>query len=353
MPEQPRNILLGMLISNGDCLMATVIARQIKTDYPGSRLTWAISDRCRSVIENNPYVDAVWEVKLNSREDGVGEGWHRFREEAMKKKEAGAFDEVFFTQIYPSNVHHFDGTTRGTIYLSYPHPVTVDARPVLRLKEEEKERVRQFAEHHRLKDYKEVILFECTSFSGQSFVTPAWALEVARGLADQREGVLIILSTHESLETGHPRILTASTLSLRENAALTHYCHLLAGCSSGITWMAVSDAAKRLPMVQFLNRGTGFRFASVAWDHRYWGLDDTQIIETTERDPQKAVILLRYTLDAGIGAARLRYHQRLKPRFRSLLKYWFMFFRKGKWGKSFGIVRQFIRRNYRGGKPSA
>ncbi|MEQ1577992.1 MAG: hypothetical protein ABL894_10090, partial [Hyphomicrobium sp.] len=59
-------ILLGQLGSNGDCLYATTIARQIKKDFPGCHLTWAISSLCTRVLDNNPDVDEVWEVPVQS-----------------------------------------------------------------------------------------------------------------------------------------------------------------------------------------------------------------------------------------------------------------------------------------------
>lgn len=346
MEKAPKKILLGMLVANGDCLMATVIARQIKQDYPGSHLTWGISNLCRPVIEENPYVDDIWEIPLKDKKEGEKEGWFRFVEGALKKKQEGIFDEVFFTQVYPSNVFHFDGTTRGTIYNAYPHPVTVDARPVLRLRNSETDRVKAFAAEHRLNDYQHVILFECSSFSGQSFVTPEWALALSNRLLAEREDLFIILSTHLNLSQTHPRMTTATSLSLRENAELTKYCSLLIGCSSGITWMAVTDWAKRLPMIQFLKRGKGFSFASVAYDHRYWGLDDSQILETTEKNVEKAGQLVSSVLEKGLLDVKPSCHQQLKPRFISLLKYAFMFFRKGRFAKSWGIVSNFYRRNY-------
>lgn len=336
-----------MLISNGDCLMATVIARQIKQDYPGCHLTWAISNLCRQVIENNPYVDAIWEIHLKDKKSGEKEVWHSFVKEAEQKKAKEKFDEIFLTQIYPSNVHHFDGTTRGTIYNAYPHHITVDAKPVLRLNDHEIAKVKEFSLKYGLLDYKDVILFECSPFSGQSFVTPEWALNVSKKLVGIHNNLLIILSTHLSLQTGHPRIVSASDLPLRENAELTKYCTLLAGCSSGITWIASTDWAKRLPMIQFLRRGTGFTFASVAYDHKYWGLDDSQIIETTKQDTGYAVKLISDVLAKGVEICKPLYHQVLRPKFTSLLKYSFIFFRRGQFGKSFGVLRNFIKRNYR------
>lgn len=346
MQDHPKKILLGMLVANGDCLMATVLAKQIKKDFPGCHLTWAISNLCRQVIEENPDVDAIWEIPLNNKKEAEKEGWYRFASEAIQRKEKGEFDEVFFTQIYPSNVHHFDGTTRSTIYNAYPFPVTEDARPVLRLREDEVNRVNSFAAKHQLTSFSKVMLFECSAFSGQSFVTPEWAIDVSRKLLTLHDDLFIILSTHLELSNLPPRMATASVLCLRENAELTKYCSLLVGCSSGITWIATTDWAKRIPMVQFLRRGKGFTFASVAYDHRYWGLDDQQIIETTVEDKAYAVELISRVLTKGVKEAREEFHMNLRPRMISLLKYWFMFFRKGKFGKSFRILKNFYRRNW-------
>jgi ADP-heptose:LPS heptosyltransferase len=346
MQDTPKKILLGMLVANGDCLMATVLAKQIKKDYPGCHLTWAISNLCRQVIENNPDLDAIWEIQLADKKAGEKEGWFSFQREALQKKETGEFDEIFFTQIYPSNVHNYDGTTRGTIYHAYPHPVTADARPVLRLYDDEIKKIFLFAEQNQLNKYKHVVLIECSAFSGQSFVTPEWALAVAGALVQQFNNLLVIISTHLKLDSPHDRIIMGNRLSLRENAELTKYCTLIVGCSSGITWMATTDWAKQLSMIQFLKRGIGFTFASVAYDHQYWGLDNSQIIETTNEGINDAVELISDVLNKGIVACKPEYHQELRPRFVSLLKYSFMFFRRGKFGKSMKIVKNFIRRNY-------
>ncbi len=52
--------------------MATALARQIKQDYPGCFLTWAISYKYKPVIENNPYIDAIWEVRHAENETIFG-----------------------------------------------------------------------------------------------------------------------------------------------------------------------------------------------------------------------------------------------------------------------------------------
>lgn len=341
-----KKILLGMLVANGDCLMATVLAKQIKQDYPNCHLTWAISNLCRQVIEKNPYVDSIWEIELPDKKAGEGEAWFSFVNQANSRKASGEFDEMFFTQIYPSNVHFYDGTTRSTVYNAYPRKITVDATPVLRLQEKEVSRVNDFVTVNKFENFKHVVLFECSSFSGQSFVTLNWATAVSGKLVSLFEDLIIIISTHQKLSISHPRILSGSEISLRENAELTKYCDLLVGCSSGITWIATSDWAKRLPMIQFLRKGIGFTFASVAYDHKYWGLDDSQIIETTNNDISNAVSLITMVLKKGVLEAKLKYHQRLRPRLISMFKYSFMFLRKGKFMKSFSIVKNFLLRNY-------
>ena len=59
----PKKIILVQLYSNGDCLYATAVARQIKQDFPGSHLTWAIASFCKSIIINNPFVDEILKLK--------------------------------------------------------------------------------------------------------------------------------------------------------------------------------------------------------------------------------------------------------------------------------------------------
>ena len=77
-----KKILLGQLLANGDCLYATAIARQIKVDYPGCHLTWAISSLCASILDGNPHVDKVWVVPINNRAE-IKNAWTQFEKEAL------------------------------------------------------------------------------------------------------------------------------------------------------------------------------------------------------------------------------------------------------------------------------
>jgi hypothetical protein len=192
--EKPKKILLGQLNSSGDCIFATIIAHQIKIDYPGCHLTWAIGSMCRSVINGNPHVDEIWEIPLKSIAE-VTEVWRQFEQEALEKKRRGDFDEIFLTQIAPGNLHNYDGMIRSSIFRGYPSRITVPVTPILRLSPIEIENVCRFAASHFIANKDQVILFECSPKSGQSFVTPEFALEVAKKIVAKYSDVSVILSS--------------------------------------------------------------------------------------------------------------------------------------------------------------
>src|SRR5688572_16686039 len=78
----------------------------------------------------------------------------------------------------------------------------------------------------------------------------------------------VVLTSPRSF-TSTATIIDASILSIRENAALTHYCNLLIGCSSGITWLSTSTAGNFLPMVQLLDPNAAFMNAPSVDFERY------------------------------------------------------------------------------------
>ena len=118
------------LVSLGDCLYVTAVARQIKQDYPGCHLTWAISNRCSPVILNNPYVDEIWEVFSESMSD-VGKAWGETKKVALERKEKGIYDYIFFTQINPDNFFNYDGTIRSSTFRANTHPITFLVIPII------------------------------------------------------------------------------------------------------------------------------------------------------------------------------------------------------------------------------
>lgn len=313
-PSVRKRVLLGHLGARGDCLYATAVARQIKQDFPDCHLTWAVGSMCRAIVEGNPYVDEIWEFPMAIHGEMIA-AWEVFHRQAEARRQAGEFDEVYYTQIYPDNFRNFDGTVRASIFRGYPRPITVPVTPVVRLTDDEVRRVREFAQRHGLESGGPVLLFEYSAGSGQTFVDTAFARTAALEIVSRLPDARVILASHVPFAPEHPRIIDGSPLGFKENAELTKYCTLLIGCSSGLSWLCTSDWAKPLPKIQLLKRETSV-FASFVHDHERFGLPTDQIIEITDCPPRRLVDCVVTAVDQGFAAARETYHEPIRPDFR-------------------------------------
>src|SRR3984885_13663661 len=277
-------ILLGMLASNGDCLYATAIARQIKTDFPGCHLTWAIGSLSRQVLTNNPDIDEIWELPQRSWADMEAD-WTLFEIEARQLADAGRFDHIFLTQISPARFANYDGTIRPSMFRNFGRPVTVPVDSTINLSEEEKGGGDLWFQASAASSASHVVLCECSSKSGQSFMTVDLALQMAERITVADDKAVVIISTHEPLATENPRIISGGTLSIRQIARLTQYVQLFVGCGSGLTVAATCGVAKPgVPNIQILKRSTSV-YASFRHDFAHFGKPTGQFLELTTEDP--------------------------------------------------------------------
>jgi hypothetical protein len=300
-------VLLGQLGSNGDCLYATTLARQIKTDYPGCHLTWAVSDLCRSAIEHNPDVDDLWVVPLPGWA-AMADTWRSFEHDAHARVARGDFDRAFLTQIYPANFAKYDGTVRPSLFRNYPGPITVPVETAIHVSDEERQYVEDWIVQNRIRSFDQTVVFECSSKSGQSFVTPALATEVAERVLARNPNACFILSTHEDVPTSRS-IISGKALNLRQTAFLTHDADLFVGCGSGVTVVATSAAAKpELPNIQVL-KGSASVFGSFRHDFEYFGKPSSHFIETTSESAASLVDIVESVLRDGVHEARTRHHR--------------------------------------------
>jgi hypothetical protein len=313
--EQPRRILLVQLYSNGDCLYATAIARQIKKDFPGCHLTWAIAGYCQNIISQNPYVDAARVTDEVPKNDI--KAFRKFKKKLFREKKEGKWDEVFVTHNMDDNQALYDGTIRGMIFRAYPKPVTVPIQPVLILTEAEKQNVKSFIEKKNLNQFTNVILWEFAPQSGQSILSFDFVLKVSERIT-QIPGACVVLSSSRSFnERGN--IIDASSLSVRENAGLTHACSLLIGCSSGITWISTSSAAKQLPMLQLLDPQAFFRNAPSV-DFTRYGISTNELTELMQFDEEKIVRVVKAIIEEGMTVAKEKYNEPLPVQFNTTRK---------------------------------
>jgi len=283
MPTQ--KILLVQLYSNGDCLYATTIARQIKQDFPGCHLIWAISGWCKAIIANNPYVDEVLEVNSVAKNDAPA--FRHFKKKVLQQKKEGFYDEVFIVHNTDTNHAYYDGCIRSSILKAYPHPITVPLQPVLQLLPQEIAKADIFSKEHNLDGYEHVILFEFAPQSGQSKMTPGIAISIAEAIVAVNNAAIILSSANK---IAHPNkaIIDGSELTLRETAALSQHCSFLLGSSSGITWITTSQAGKMLPMVQLLD-AKALWGNPVSRDFERFHIPTEKLLELTDFDEDKII----------------------------------------------------------------
>jgi hypothetical protein len=313
--RKEKKIVLVHLYSNGDCLYATTIANQIKKDFPGCHLTWIIAGWCKNIIAYNPYVDAIEETNEVSKNDVSA--FRKFKKRIIEEKKDGKWDEVIITHNMDDNWALYDGTIRGMILRAYPFPITVPVQPILQITEAEKSRAEQFAKAHNLLSFKNIILWEYAPLSGQNVLNKEFVMRLANKIA-LLPSTCIILTSANSFKSNNT-IIDASTLSLRENAALTHYCSLLIGCSSGITWLSTSTAAKQLPMVQLLDPQAYFINAPSV-DFRRYGISTDYLIEILELKETKIYYCIKTILEESFLKAKEIYHQELPLQFKTTRK---------------------------------
>ncbi|UAY53122.1 glycosyltransferase family 9 protein [Ferruginibacter albus] len=304
-----KKILLLHLYSNGDCLYATTIAKQIKTDYPGCHLSWAIASFCKNIITNNPYVDEILIVDSVKKNDVTA-----FRKLKKEFYLQNKYDEIFITQNMEANQAFYDGSTRSNVLRAYPHKITVPVTPVLRLTQAEIATAQQFALQHRLSDYKNVILFEYAPQSGQSKITKEFAVRVAEDLTKNGD-VAVVLSSANKINSAHKAIIDGSVLTMRETAALTHYCTFLLGTTSGITWLSTSDAAKQLPMLQLFTPYTRYE-NPVSRDFKRFNLSADGLIEILQLNEKQIVECVNLALQ-NFPEAKQKYNQSIPLHFKT------------------------------------
>ena len=295
-----------MLGSNGDCLYASAIARQIKHDFPGCHLTWAIGKLSRAVLENNPDVDEIWELPQSTWPE-MEQLWTLFEIEAHHLAETGRFDHIFLTQISPARFANYDGTIRPSVFRNFGRPLTVPIDTTINLSAEEIAGVDSWFQASPVSSASKVVLFECSSKSGQSFMTVDLAFELAQRITADDSRTVVIISTHEALPSEHPRIISGGSLSIRQVARLTHFVDLFVGCGSGLTVAATCGVAKPgLPNIQILKRSTSV-YASFRHDFEHFGKPAGQFLELTNENSEHLAKVVITALRHGFAEAQAEF----------------------------------------------
>lgn len=313
-----KKILLGHLRSTGDCLYATAIARQIKNDYPFCYLTWAIGKQYVQLLSNNPFVDEIWEVDCPSTSGDPNCAWNVFEREARLKLEAGIYDIIFFTQIFPANYRNYDGTIRSSTFSNYPHKIEGLVHPVINLTRQERDNVDRYITLINPDNSAKIILFECSPQSGQSSINFDYALNFAKSIIRSFNKVKVILSSNKPFDSDDENIIDASIFSFRENLQIFRNCDLLIGCSSGISWLCTAETERKIPVIQVIDSDSMW-FASMQYDFDYFNITSDHLIEMDNAACDELCNCVELILKGEFTRAKTRYHKKIKPRFKKAL----------------------------------
>lgn len=338
MDMKKQKIALLHLFANGDCLLATTVAKQIRNDNPNCTLEWIISKKCSSIIINNPDIDIVTEIEIIEGVN-IDEIFERELKLVRDKKQRGEYDQVFVTQILKDYFCFYDGIVSSSIYKSFGNPITVDTTPVLINTSDEKKNAKIFSYEKNLKKYNNIVLFECAPKSNQIHFTKEIIYNICKEILKEKN-TCIILSAPTAFNFDEDTIIDGNVLSIRETVALTHYCTLLLGCSSGITWACTSTGAKKIPQIQILD-SKAYIFNPLSINFKKQNKSTTSIIEMTKFDQKKIALCFKDIFSEGFELARQKHNQKVKKQFKLYRGIVSNFLVKGK----FSLTLKFIKMN--------
>lgn len=303
-------IALLQLYSNGDCLFATVIAAQLRHDYPEATITWYVAKHCKGMLINNSDINEIVDIDIAGK-DGK-KVWDETHAMLMQKKERGEIDLLISSQLIRDNERYYTGTIRSSLFRTLGKPITVGYQPRIHLTTAEIEKVAAFVDHNKIREYKNVVAFECAPISGQAALTPALATQMSETILKQMPDTCFVLTSNQKIETTNPHIKDASSLSIRENAELLNYCTHLVGCSSGISWLSTSSWCKQLPSFQIMNN-KAFYFNSMVRDCKYLGIPANHITEVGQTNSEKLTEMIALFVK-NKDEAHAQFHQELSDK---------------------------------------
>jgi hypothetical protein len=301
-------VLIIMLYSNGDILLSTPIAKDIKDRFPNSHITWLVAKGFESVLYENIYIDQIESL------EGIVKGNYKLIQSKKNKFiRENIFDRVFDIQTIGKNQGNYDGCTRSAIFNSYPYKI-FDITPILNLNVLEKENVHEFLKKHNINNYKNKILFEFAPQSGQSNLTEEFCINISKIIIENIENTCVIMSSPFKIPSNINGVFDASDLSLRENAELINNCNLFLGTSSGISWIAQSSYCKPINMIQLVKND--YLFTNIiSIDRTIFNLPKNDLIEIHINSNENFILEVVNSSILNFKNARQKYCVSFKPNF--------------------------------------
>jgi heptosyltransferase-1 len=280
--ESPKRILLVKLSAIGDVLMATPVAKALRTAFPDSYIAWAVERKSADVVLGNPYLDEVYVIDRPKGEGFPGDGLRyagslmRFRREMRARrfdvcldmqgllrsglvswlsgaKVRGGFADAdegsahFYHKTYVPESADLNAQQRNLNLLRLVGVNSTDTAMHMPITEHDRAFVTAFFSETGLDGHKTVALCPATTWANKHWVTERWS-EVADLLADKYGVRSVIMGSKANAELAAriadgaraKPVLSVGRTSLKQAGAIMERCDAVIGVDTGLLHMAVA-----------------------------------------------------------------------------------------------------------------
>jgi len=296
MPPDPKRILVVKLSAIGDVLMATPVAKALRTAFPESYIAWVVERKAADVVLGNPHLDevivwertkgsralsrAAWFVRnlarlrrtLRSRRFDVCLDLQGLMRSAVVCRISGAPRRIgfadgtegsvrFYTETYDPGGGEVNAQQRNLDLLRALGVVSTDTTMHMPVADADRAFAAELFEAEGLLGTKTVAFCPATTWVNKHWVCEGWS-QVADLLRDNYGARALILGSSPDLELASrivqgarcKPVITAGRTTLKQAGAIMERCDAVIGVDTGLLHMAVA-----------LDRPTVGLFGASAW----------------------------------------------------------------------------------------
>jgi heptosyltransferase-1 len=295
-PNAPGRILVVKLSAIGDVLMATPVARALRTAFPESHIAWVVEKKAADVVLGNPHLDEVivWErtrggsavsravyfvrnlarlrKTLRSRRFDVCLDLQGLMRSAVVCRFSGARRRIgfadgdegsvrFYHETYDPGGDELNAQQRNLDILRTLGVISADTAMQMPLADADRAFAAELFESECLAGGRTVAFCPATTWANKHWVPEGWS-QVADLLRDNHGARSVVLGSKADLALAsriaemarsNP-VVTAGRTTLKEAGAIMERCDGVIGVDTGLLHMAVA-----------LDRPTVGLFGASAW----------------------------------------------------------------------------------------
>lgn len=295
----PRRILIVKLSAIGDVVMATPVAKALRTAYPSSYIAWVVESKSRDVVTGNPYLDEVivWDRhsagsgnvpkpfaflaglrelgrKLRERNFDVAIDCQGLLRSAVVARISGAryrlgYDNaregaaLLYNMRLPTNGSRLRGPWLYLDMLSLLDIKPGDAEMCMPLGDEDRAFAREFIAKHSRSCTKLIAMCPATTRPQKHWTERGWA-KLASALVQEYDALPIFLGSSADIQlierisalVGDGVASAAGKTTLKQAAAIVECSDLVVAVDTGLMHISLA-----------MNRPTVGIFGPTGWDH--------------------------------------------------------------------------------------